>query len=209
MVRNSRTLRSSHPSCRPLCKPHRLGKPKPRGVLCASLLEKLPQACSRLLPDCAACGLLDRRAHHIPADQQGHQHFFDTPYYVTPNAVVREAIRNKGVAALGRVVLAKRERVIALEPYDKGLLGTTLRCPYEVRKAEDYFCDLPEVCIVPNMLRLAELILDSKAAEFDPTSFRDRYDEALLAHPQGQAGQRCSRAQADAPGDESDGGAAP
>jgi DNA end-binding protein Ku len=58
--------------------------------------------------------------------------------------------------------------VIALEPYDKGLLGTTLRYPYEVRKAEDYFCDLPDLTIAPDMLTLAEHILDSKASEFDP-----------------------------------------
>ena len=76
------------------------------------------------------------------------QRFFDTPYYVTPNepvgqeafAVIREAMRRKAMVALGRLVLSKRERVIALEPYDKGLLGTTLRYPYEVRDAKDYFC---------------------------------------------------------------------
>src|SRR5262249_30349636 len=67
-------------------------------------------------------------------------------------------------------------------PYDKGLLGTTLRYPDEVRKAEDYFCDLPDLTIAPDMLTLAEHILDSKASEFDPASFRDRYEEALLAH---------------------------
>jgi DNA end-binding protein Ku len=118
------------------------------------------------------------------------QRFFDTPYYVRPSeqvgqetfAVIREAMRGKGMVALGRLVLAKRERVIALEPYEKGLLGTTLRYPYEVRKAEDYFCDLPDLAIAPDMLKLAELILDSKAAEFDPATFRDRYEEALLAH---------------------------
>jgi DNA end-binding protein Ku len=118
------------------------------------------------------------------------QRFFDTPYYVTPNepvaqeafAVIREAMRNKGVVALGRLVLSKRERVIALEAYDKGLLGTTLRYPYEVRKAEDYFHDLPDFAIAADMRKLAELILDSKVAEFDPTSFRDRYEEALLAN---------------------------
>jgi DNA end-binding protein Ku len=79
-------------------------------------------------------------------------------------------------------VLSKRERVIALEAYDKGLLGTTLRYSYEVRKAEDYFCDLPELTIAPDMLKLAEHIVDSKAGEFDPTNFRDRYEDALLAH---------------------------
>src|SRR6266700_1758066 len=116
--------------------------------------------------------------------------FFDTPDYVTPSepvgqeafAVIREAMRGKEMVALGRLVLSKRERVIALEPYDKGLLGTTLRYPSEVRKAEDYFCDLPELTLAPDMLALAGQIIDSKAADFDPSTFRDRYEEALLAH---------------------------
>jgi DNA end-binding protein Ku len=118
------------------------------------------------------------------------QRFFDTPYYVRPSepvgqeafAVIREAMRGKGMVALGRLVLSKRERVIALETYDKGLLGTTLRYPYEVRKAEDYFCDLPDLTIAPDLLTLARHIVDSKATDFDPLTFRDRYEEALLAH---------------------------
>ena len=118
------------------------------------------------------------------------QRFFDSPYYVTPNepvgqeafAVIREAMRGKGMVALGRLVLSKRERVIALEPYDKGLLGTTLRYPYEVRNALDYFGELPRLTLAPDMLRLAEHIVDSKAGAFDPSLFRNRYEEALLAH---------------------------
>jgi DNA end-binding protein Ku len=118
------------------------------------------------------------------------QRFFDTPYYIIPSepvgqeafAVIREAMRRKRMVALGRLLLSKRERVIALEAYDKGMLGTTLRYPYEVRSAEDYFCDLPELTIAPDMLTLAEHILDRKAGEFNPATFRDRYEEALLAH---------------------------
>src|ERR1700686_2241604 len=61
--------------------------------------------------------------------------FFDTPYYVTPNdpvgqeafGVIREAMRGKALVALGRIVPAQGERVIALEPHEKGLIGTTLR----------------------------------------------------------------------------------
>src|SRR6266516_2847470 len=129
---------------------------------------------------------IDKFVPHSAIDQR----FFDSPYYVMPGApvgqeafaVIREAMRGKGMVALGRLVLSKRERVIALEPYDKGLLGTTLRYPYEVRKAEDYFCDLPDLAIAPDMRKLAEHILASKAAEFDPATFRDRYEEALLAH---------------------------
>jgi DNA end-binding protein Ku len=118
------------------------------------------------------------------------QRFFDTPYYVRPSepvgqeafAVMREAMRGKGMVALGRLVLSRRERVIALEAYAKGLLGTTLRYPYEVRKAEDYFCDLPDLAMAPDLLTLAIHIVESKATDFDPLTFRDRYEEALLAH---------------------------
>jgi len=112
---------------------------------------------------------------HRPAAQID-QRFLDTPYYITPNApvgqeafaIIREAMRGKGVVALGRLVLSKRERVIALEPYDKGRLGTTLRYADEVRNAEDYFCDLPELTLAPDILTLAGQIVDSKAGTFDP-----------------------------------------
>src|ERR1700726_1239298 len=118
------------------------------------------------------------------------QRFFDTPYYITPNdpvgheafAVIREAMRSKALVALGRIVLSKRERVMALEPFDRGLIGTTLHYPYEMRHANDYFADIPELTPAPELLRLAEHILDSKLAAFDPSAFRDRYEEALMAH---------------------------
>ncbi len=136
----------------------------------------------------AACSSAERIGF-VPR-QQIDQRFFDTPYYVVPNepvaqeafAVIREAMRHKTMVALGRLVLCKRERVIALEPYGKGLLGTTLRYPYEVRDAKDYFGDLPELTLAPDMLALAAQILESKVADFDPHAFRDRYEEALLAH---------------------------
>jgi DNA end-binding protein Ku len=118
------------------------------------------------------------------------QRIFDTPYYITPNepvgqeafAVIREAMRSKALVALGRIVLSKRERVMALEPYEKGLVGTTLRYPYEVRDAKSYFADIPELIPAPELLRLASQILDSKLRAFDPSAFRDRYEEALMAH---------------------------
>jgi hypothetical protein len=118
------------------------------------------------------------------------QRFFDSPYYVMPSepvgqeafAVIREAMRGKRMVALGRLVLAKRERVIALDAYDKGLLGTTLRYPYEVRKAEDYFCDLPDLTIAPDISRWPSIFSTARASEFEPATFRDRYEEALLAH---------------------------
>jgi DNA end-binding protein Ku len=116
------------------------------------------------------------------------ERYLESPYYLVPEdrvgqdafAVIREAMRGKGMVAIGRIVLAKRERVMMLQPWDKGLLGVTLRFAYEVRDASLYFGDLPELVISPEMLKLAEHILDSKTADFDPSQFKDRYEEAVV-----------------------------
>jgi DNA end-binding protein Ku len=94
--------------------------------------------------------------------------------------VIREAMRGKDMVALGRVVLGKRERVIMLEAWDKGLVGTTLRYPYEIRDTSEYFEDIPDVKVAPDMLKLADHILKSKATDFDPSQFVDHYELALL-----------------------------
>ena len=131
--------------------------------------------------------------HTIEIDQfvpftQIDKRYYDSPYYIAPNdeigveafAVIREAMVGKGVAALGRVVMNKRERVIAIEPFGKGLLGTTLHYDYEVRKAEDYFDDIPDVKIAGDMLKLAQHIVESKEGEFEPANFVDHYEQALI-----------------------------
>ena len=63
----------------------------------------------------------------------------------------------------------------------KGLMATTLRYPYEIRAAEEYFDDIPDVKVEPDMLKLAEHILQSKATDFDPSQFVDHYEEAVVA----------------------------
>jgi len=131
--------------------------------------------------------------HTIEIDQfvpftQIDKRYYDQPYYIVPNdevgteafAVIREAMVGKGVAALGRVVMNKRERVIAIEPMGKGLLGTTLHYAYEVRKADDYFDDIPEIKIAPDMLKLAQHIVEQKEGEFEPSGFVDHYEQALV-----------------------------
>ena len=128
--------------------------------------------------------------HTIEIDQfvpftQIDKRYYDQPYYIVPNdedgaeafAVIRKAMEGKGVAALGRVVMAKRERVIALEPYGKGLLGTTLHYDYEVRKPDEYFNDIPDVKIPNDMLKLAEHIVESKEGDFQPDLFVDHYEK--------------------------------
>src|SRR6202049_1978450 len=123
----------------------------------------------------------------VPRTQIG-ERYLDSPYYIIPNdqvgqeafAVIRDAMRGKAMVALARVVLAKRERVIMLQPWDKGLMGTTLRYPYELRDAKEYFDDLPIVTVAPDMLKLAEHILKTKEADFDPAEFVDHYEEAVI-----------------------------
>jgi len=114
--------------------------------------------------------------------------YFDSPYYIVPNdkvgqdafAVMREAMRAKKVVGIGRVVISKRERPIILEPMDKGLRGMTLRYPYEVRDEKEYFSEIADVKIATDMLKLAEHIVDTKSGDFDPTSFVDHYEEAVV-----------------------------
>jgi DNA end-binding protein Ku len=109
------------------------------------------------------------------------------PYYMVPDgevgqqafAVIREAIRKEGMVAIAKVVFTSREHIIALEARGKGMLGITLRYPYEVRKEEDYFSDIPDEKIPKDMLELATHIVETKKGHFDPDKFEDRYEDAL------------------------------
>jgi DNA end-binding protein Ku len=113
--------------------------------------------------------------------------YLNSPYYIVPDgevgqqafAVIREAIRKEGMVAIGKVVFTSREHIIALEARGKGLLGVTLRYPYEVRKEAEYFNDIPEEKIPKDMLDLASHIVESKAGHFEPERFEDQYEEAL------------------------------
>ena len=110
------------------------------------------------------------------------------PYYLTPEgkvghdafAVIRETIRSMDMVAVGRVVLTNREHIIALEPMAKGLVGTLLRYPYEVRNEKEYFDDIQDVKLTKDMLDLARHIVDSKTAQFEPGKFEDHYEAALI-----------------------------
>jgi len=113
--------------------------------------------------------------------------YLGSPYYLVPDgevgqqafAVIREAIKEKGMVALARVVFTSREHVIALEPRGKGMMGITLRYPYEVRDEKEYFDDIPNEKITKEMLDLAAHIVKTKQGHFKPEKFEDRYEEAL------------------------------
>src|SRR5256884_4497479 len=113
--------------------------------------------------------------------------YLNNPYYLVPDgevgqqafAVIREAIRKEGMVALGRVVFTSREHVMALEPRGKGLLGVTLRYPYEIRKEEQYFDEVEDEKIPKDMLELATHIVETKSGHFNPDKFEDHYENAL------------------------------
>jgi DNA end-binding protein Ku len=93
--------------------------------------------------------------------------------------VIRDAMKNQDRVALARIVLTNREHVIAIEPLGKGLLGTTLRYPHELRDEDEYFDGIKNPKISKDMIELASHILDTKAAHFDPSKFKDQYENAL------------------------------
>ena len=116
------------------------------------------------------------------------ERYIDLPYYIAPDgqvgqdafAVIRDTIGKLNMVALGRVVLTRREHVIALEPKGRGLLGLTLRYPYEVRDEASYFEDIPDLKLPKEMLDLATHIVNTKSGHFDPSQFQDRYENALV-----------------------------
>ena len=115
--------------------------------------------------------------------------YWNDPYYLVPDgdlaveafAVIREAMAQSDKIALGRVVMHTRERLVALEPRDKGILVYTLRTDDEVRKPQDYFAGIKDVKVDAGMVAIAEKIIEQKEGDFDPSQFRDRYEDALKA----------------------------
>ena len=115
--------------------------------------------------------------------------YLDTPYYVVPRdqiaeeafAVIRNAMRAKDVVGMGRVVLARRERPIIVEPMGNGIRGITLRYSHEIRDAAGYFAEIPNLKLPEEMLRVAEHIVETKISDFDPAFLEDRYRTVLIS----------------------------
>jgi len=108
--------------------------------------------------------------------------YFANPYYIVPDGKAGaqgDAIEEEGMIAIGRVVFTSREHVIGLEARGKGIMGITLRYPYEVRDEKDYFGDIPSERVTKDMLDLAKHIIKTKTGHFKPQEFEDRYEDAL------------------------------
>jgi len=113
--------------------------------------------------------------------------YWNDPYFLAPDgdmaveafAVIREAMKKAGKVALGRLVMHQRERLMALEPRDKGILAYTIRNQREVRQAEEIFAHIKAAKPPPQMIEIATRIIDQLEGAFDPSQFTDRYEDAL------------------------------
>src|SRR5919108_1804215 len=112
----------------------------------------------------------------------------DAPYYLAPDGamaeetfvVLREALRRTGKLAIARLVLSSRERVVTIGPRENGMFVCTLRNPNEVRGTAEYFGNIAAGNPDPEMLQLAEALIQQKQTEFDPKNYEDRYEVALM-----------------------------
>jgi DNA end-binding protein Ku len=128
--------------------------------------------------------------------------YWEKPYYLVPDgklgaeafAVIREAMERSDRVALGRVVLHTRERLVALEPRGKGILATTLRVADEVRSADEVISGIPDVAADAGMIAIAEKIIEQQHGAFEPSTFKDRYEEALRALIAEKEGQQPAKA---------------
>jgi DNA end-binding protein Ku len=115
--------------------------------------------------------------------------YWDNPYFLAPDGklaqeafgVIRTAMEKSGQIALGRVVIGTRERILALEPRDKGILAYTIRTDAEVRKPDEIFGGISDKAADPAMIAIAEKIIEQQEGPFDPSQFVDRYEAALKA----------------------------
>jgi DNA end-binding protein Ku len=114
--------------------------------------------------------------------------YLDTPYYLTPTdrvgeeafAVIRDAMRAQKMVGLARVVLFRRERIVMLEPRDKGITVTSLHYANEVHQPTSYFDEIPDLELPKQMLELATHIIAKMTGRFEPEKFEDRYENALI-----------------------------
>ena len=112
----------------------------------------------------------------------------DAPYYLAPDGamaeetfvVLREAMRKSGKLAIARLVLSSRERIVTIGARENGMFVCTLRNPNEVRSTAEYFKDIPVGKADPEMLELAEKLIEQKVTDFDPKNYEDRYEVALM-----------------------------
>jgi DNA end-binding protein Ku len=115
--------------------------------------------------------------------------YFEKPFYILPEeddedaaeayAVLRDALRKTKKVGLGQVVVRGQGSIVAIKPFEKGLLMETLRYADEVKKADSVFDAIPKKTPDKDLVELAEELIEKKASEFHPEKFKDTYTVAL------------------------------
>lgn len=110
--------------------------------------------------------------------------YLETSYYVVPGenaekayALLLEAMRQTGYAAVAQVTMHRRDHVIILRPGKRGLIGHTMFYPDEVRSTEEFRTDTSLVS--DKELDLAKALIAALAQSFDPARFRNAFRERL------------------------------
>ena len=115
--------------------------------------------------------------------------YYDASYYLAPDgkaaddvyAVLREAIEKTGRVALTRVVIAQRERTIAIRPMNGGLVAHTLNEDRDLNSSAELFEEVQRAKIDPEMVKLATQLIDRQTGRYDPADLEDRYETRLRA----------------------------
>jgi DNA end-binding protein Ku len=113
--------------------------------------------------------------------------YFDTSYYIAPDdeagqdvfIVLRDAIRKSATAALSRVVIARRERAVAIMPSGKGMVCHTLHDPHDLWDAEEIWAEIGTEKSDSSMVTLATQLIDRQNGKFRPDDTEDRYEAKL------------------------------
>ena len=114
--------------------------------------------------------------------------YFDRPFFVAPEdeesageayVVLREALKRTGKVGLGQMAVRGRSYIVALKPCREGLLMETLRYADELRKADSFFSDVPQIDPDEDLISLAEELIGRRTKTFDPKAFTDAYEEAV------------------------------
>jgi DNA end-binding protein Ku len=127
--------------------------------------------------------------------------YFDKPYYVAPAddlaeeafVVVRDALKKTKKVGIGQLAMRGQEYVVSLKPCGRGMVLETLRYADEVNRASSYFRDIGDTKPDPDLLDLAETLIEKKTGEFDAKEFENRYIDALkklIAEKQKKKGKR-------------------
>lgn len=122
-------------------------------------------------------------------DEQIPATFFDKVYYIVPDGdagleafvVIRDAMDKAGMFALSRVVLARKERAIAMKPRGKGIIAYSLREAGDIKPEKEYFKDIESAKVDKDMLEIAMKLVKQKSGDFDPKEYEDRYEQRMRA----------------------------